>query len=356
MNKEYVYLIAEDLYNKAAGHNLYNRNWLFAIYKSLLVANEGNNEEIIWRNEYKQWKIDHNCRAAKSQANRNRTILQKIRLSNITEDSANIEAEFNKGRVVIEQCIYRKDGFQSGLWRIPNPNGKTVLLSAFERDELFRATLPDCDEICEPEVDVPQTVVEIAAEQTVGEIGPEPQQNSSKFLALKCLLDQIRSVYGQSNDATQRSFIETVVGAAIFYLPTSINKHFTGYISVAAIKGFVNGQRRVKDHTTPRKFAARELLKSPLRLDELKSKYHDHLARYMYVTSTENSLLKNYYETYDNYDDALVAFQIEKFPLNYQREFSSHNELERFIRFLDGKNIQNKSKEELGELLDEFRN
>ena len=38
MNTEYLYLGAEQLYLNASGHPMSNRNWLAAIYKSLLVA------------------------------------------------------------------------------------------------------------------------------------------------------------------------------------------------------------------------------------------------------------------------------------------------------------------------------
>jgi hypothetical protein len=51
----------------------------------------------------------------------------------------------------------------------------------------------------------------------------------------------------------------------------------------------------------------------------------------------------------------MEAFQIEKFPTNDAEKFKSHNELDKFIIFLNGKNIQGMTKEEIMALLWEFR-
>ena len=39
MKRTYANLIAEKLYFNVAGNSLCNRNWLFSIYKSLLISN-----------------------------------------------------------------------------------------------------------------------------------------------------------------------------------------------------------------------------------------------------------------------------------------------------------------------------
>jgi hypothetical protein len=49
------------------------------------------------------------------------------------------------------------------------------------------------------------------------------------------------------------------------------------------------------------------------------------------------------------------AFQIEKFPTIDTFKFISHNELDRFLLYLNDKNVQNKSKQDLMELLIAFR-
>jgi WD40 repeat protein len=59
----------------------------------------------------------------------------------------------------------------------------------------------------------------------------------------------------------------------------------------------------------------------------------------MYITSSENSILVNYYEEHENHNQAMEALQIEKFPTNDAEKFISHNELDKFILYLNGKNI-----------------
>lgn len=366
MNKEYIYLIAEQLYLNTTDHPLCNRNWLFAIYKSLLVANEGDTEPIIWT-KYNQWKIDHNCRASKTTAKANNTYIVDFSISLVDENCADIKVTFNKKGLVIEPvlCAYKKDAFTNDMWEFRNPNNESVLLSPYERDQLFNTSVQNAeatfvDTINEVEVVIEETpLVEKSKTKTKSskkskKSMTDEQVREMKFTALNVLLDQIRETYTQIEDPNQRSYLEVVIGAAIFYLP-SLNAHFNGYISINALKGYLKKERRVKDHIYPRKLAARELLSRKLTLEELMSRYHDHLAQYMYITSSENSVLVNYYEEHENHDLAMEAFQIEKFPTNEAEKFVSHNELDKFILFLNCKNVQGMAKEELMVLLREFR-
>ncbi len=366
MNKEYVYLIAEQLYLNTTDHPLCNRNWLFAIYKSLLVANEGDTEPIIWT-KYNQWKIDHNCRASKTTAKANNTYIVDFSISLVDENCAEIKVTFNKKGLVTEPvlCTYKKDAFTYDMWEFRNPNNESVLLSPYERDQLFNTSVQNAeatfvDDINETVVVIEDTLlVEKSKTKTKSskkskKSMTDEQVREMKFTALNVLLDQIRETYTQIEDPNQRSYLEVVIGAAIFYLP-SLNAHFNGYISINALKGYLKKERRVKDHIYPRKLAARELLSRKLTLEELMSRYHDHLAQYMYITSSENSVLVNYYEAHENHDLAMEAFQIEKFPTNEAEKFVSHNELDKFILFLNGKNVQGMTKDEIMALLKEFR-
>lgn len=366
MNKEYVYLIAEQLYLNTTNHTLCNRNWLFAIYKSLLVANEGDLEPIVWT-KYNQWKIDHNCRASKTTAKANNTYIVDFSISMVDDHCAEIKVTFNKKGLVTEpvNCIYSKNSFNNDMWESRNPNNESVLLSPYERDQLFNTSVQKAeanfvDDINEIAIVIEETPV---VEKTTNKSkAPKKSKKSMtdeqirvmEFTALNVLLDQIRETYTQIEDPNQRSYLEVVIGAAIFYLP-SLNAHFNGFISINALKGYLKKERRVKDHIYPRKLAARELLTKKLTLEELMSRYHDHLAQYMYITSSENSILVNYYEEHENHDIAMEAFQIEKFPTNEADKFKSHNELDKFILFLNGKNVQTMNKEEIMELLAEFR-
>jgi hypothetical protein len=366
MNKEYVYLIAEQLYLNTTDHSLCNRNWLFAIYKSLLVTNEGDAEPIIWT-KYNQWKIDHNCRASKTKAKGNNTHITDFNMILENEDCVAIKVTFIKKGLATEPitCSYKRIAFANDMWEFRNPNNESVLLSAYERDQLFNASIQNAeanfvDEINEAAVIIEETPVDARniekskRTKKSNKSMTDEQIREMKFTALNLLLDQIRETYTKIEDPNQRSYLEVVIGAAIFYLP-SLNAHFNGFISINALKGYLKKERRVKDHIYPRKLAARELLSSKLTLDELTSRYHDHLAQFMYITSSENSILVNYYEEHENHDLAMEAFQIEKFPTNDVDKFKSHNELDKFIIFLNGKNVQGMTKEEIMLLLKEFR-
>jgi hypothetical protein len=368
MNKEYVYLIAEKLYLNAAKEPLCNRNWLFAIYKALLIANEGDTETIKWT-QYNQWKIDHNCRAAKTTAKANNSYIIDFNLTLNDENTAKIKVVFNKKGVTTKpiECIYNARSFINEMWEVKNPNNESILLSAFERDRLYNASVQNIEPIAAQVIEAfiqvkpsvqdqtqpDNTIIPDTYKKTKKKMNDE-QVRDMKFVALNVLLNQIRETYNQIEDSNQKSYLEVVIGAAIFYLPT-LNSHFNGFISINALKGYLKNERRVKDHIYPRKLAAKTLLKNPLSLDALKKQYHDELAKFMYITSSENSILVNYYEEYVDHDQAMEAFQIVKFPTSNEEKFISHNELDKFILFLGGKNVQGKNKEELMELLQEFR-
>jgi len=141
MNTEYLYLVAEQLYLNASGHPMCNRNWIAAIYKSLLVANRGDAEEILWT-KYNEWKIDHNCRAARSTAKTNKSKIISFNMVPTDLTAFEIVVTIQKGTDVISKTIiYKKDAFPEGLWRVKNPKNDTVLSNQFERDQLFEESL-----------------------------------------------------------------------------------------------------------------------------------------------------------------------------------------------------------------------
>lgn len=374
MNNEFIYLISEKLYSNASVDTLCNRSWLFAIYKSLLVTNKNDTKPIVWT-KYNQWQIDHNCRASKSTAVENKTVLESYSIKLINNNEAEIKGFFSKkGLHFDETLVYSREGFISELWEVKNPNGESVLMGAFERDKLYESSLEPLEELdkethaVQPVPEIPEIIVQpiqqkarqvpapVQTEQTSPTTKKERDEHARrmKFVALKILLDQMREEYNNMDNPQQRSFIEVVIGAAIFYLPTT-HTHFSGFISIEAIKGYKNGNRLVKDHIFPRKLAAKELLRKSYSLEELMLKYHDELSQFMYVTSRENSLLVNYYEDHDSHDDALNAFQIGKFPVTESDKFTSHKELSSFLSFIENKRIDNSGVDDLMVLLNEFR-
>lgn len=350
----HAYLIAEKLYFNATSNSLCNRNWLFSIYKSLLISNANDNEEIIWT-KHKQWNIDHNSRAAKSKANKKGISIIEFDLSVVDENTVLLNVTFSEGGLITEGIpyVYRRDSFLNSLWDLKNAKQETILLGQHERDQLFESSIYSSDEI--------EVKSEAILSNKKGEKSKKGAKKESKahtrhmkFIALTNLLDQIREIYHSTEEPNQRSFMEVVLGAAIFYLP-SLNSHFNGFISVGALKGYLTGDRRVKDHIYPRKKAARELLSKKFTAAELIDRYHNHLATYMYITSSENSYLINYFESHEDHDEAMRALGIEKFPTSKKEKFESHKELSKFLVTVDAKAAQKMNAKELMKLLREFR-
>jgi hypothetical protein len=380
MNTEFLYLVAEQLYLNAAQHPMSNRLWLPAIYKSLLASNRGDQEDILWT-KYNQWKIDHNCRASRSNAKTNQSKIISFDIQDQGMEKNLIKVIIEKKMKIIDiQVKYRREDFPKGLWEFKNPKNKSVLSSFLEADALYDASVYESNQDAElsssfdpkendslkpkvlnislySDLDGGDLEYETQVAQALVKTKSNPaleHGREMKFQALKSLLDQVRDSFHQNEDFHQKSYLLTVIAAAIFYLP-SLHFHFSGYISVAALKGYLKGQRRVKDHIFPRKQAAKELLKREYSLEKLKEKYHNELAKYMYVTPTENSQLINFYEDHVDYKIAIEALQIEEFPSSGVARFSSHRELDQFLVFLSTKEVNKMSKEELNQLLLEFR-
>ena len=354
MKRTQAYLIAEKLYFNAASNSFCNRNWLFTIYKSLLVSNANDKEEIKWT-KYNQWKIDHNCRAAKAAAKKNGFKIDHLSLTIINDNKAALKVSFSKGCLKSESinCVYERDSFLKSLWEFKNHKQEAVLLNQNERDQLFESSIYSSDEI-EEEIEVSSSADKGKKSKKRAKKESDDHVRNMKFIALNNLLDNIRDLYHQTDEQNQLSYLQVVIGAAVFYLP-SLNSHFNGFISIAALKGYLKGDKRVKDHIYPRKLAARELLSKKLSVEELTDRYHSHLATYMYITSTENSDLINYYESHENHDEAMKQLGIVKFPTTEKEKFVSHKELNKFIGDIDAKAAQKMTKEELMEFLKEFR-
>ena len=98
-----------------------------------------------------------------------------------------------------------------------------------------------------------------------------------------------------------RQLLETMVGAAIWYLPQG-KELWTGEISVEALKKLSETKKissLTKDHKYPRKVAAAELFKIdwseiPNPCDEIVNRYQRKYGLFNYVTSTENKRLVKY--------------------------------------------------------------
>ena len=117
------------------------------------------------------------------------------------------------------------------------------------------------------------------------------QKVKTKCEALLNLIICIQPFYHKSNDEKKR-FIETTIGAAIFYLPKKNSVLFTGKISKEAKRK----SEKSEDHLYPRKIAAAELLN--IKWDKIKDPNQNLVnlfikkyGRYNYVSKSENKKL-----------------------------------------------------------------
>ena len=104
------------------------------------------------------------------------------------------------------------------------------------------------------------------------------------------MLHALASSYISATDA-QKQFIETTIGAALFYLPANKSQHFTGCVS----EEYLNGGKECKEHLYPRKYSARQLLiNPPADIDELIDICNHKYLQYNITTPAENRRLLPY--------------------------------------------------------------
>lgn len=130
---------------------------------------------------------------------------------------------------------------------------------------------------------------------------------------------KLGTVYvGPAVNDTQRHYIETIVGAALWYLPTS-KELWTGAISVRALREFhpdsgIKKPRLTEDHEFPRKVSAVELMQRAWEDTDpsaaMLQLYLEKYGRFNYITPTENKVLVKYQKVHvfeqpvDAYRDA----------------------------------------------------
>ena len=136
-----------------------------------------------------------------------------------------------------------------------------------------------------------------------------------KCKTLEKVIRQLSPIYKQTNDHKQKDYLETIVGAAIWYLPTGQNL-YSGKISEKAIAEVKNGKKwsqLTKEHIFPRKKAGRDLLKN-LNKESLQNAYINQYGRYHLVTSKENKELVKFQKENDyNWEKAYKEVKIKLF-------------------------------------------
>ena len=116
-----------------------------------------------------------------------------------------------------------------------------------------------------------------------------------KYKCIFALVNCIKNEYEKMSDK-QKAFIETVIGASIYYT----KNHYGGKSSEEAIKN----RKKIKptpDHIIPRKYAARELLTSNFPEEETIIRIRDEYSKIYYVTKEENGRMRKYQKT-DSFD------------------------------------------------------
>ncbi|MBB5226538.1 hypothetical protein DYE50_06555 [Treponema ruminis] len=122
----------------------------------------------------------------------------------------------------------------------------------------------------------------------------QEQKALERCEALAELVLGVKDKYKNATD-NQKAFIETTIGAALWYLP-ELENSFTGYISINCLKTFKDGKPKIsEEHLFPRKISARELLKEKeINGNKVFSLYKEKFCKLCFVTSEENKQAKTH--------------------------------------------------------------
>lgn len=112
---------------------------------------------------------------------------------------------------------------------------------------------------------------------------------------LAALISGVHEAYSSpSTTEDQKSFIETTIGAALWYIP-KINESFSGLISKKLLESFScqnsNEVKISEEHIYPRKISASKLLemdKEKITADEVYKYYVDFFCKLCLITPQEN--------------------------------------------------------------------
>ena len=321
--KTQLSLVSEYLYNIISFHEEARPTWKSAIYCALLKS-KSEDFDIKWT-KYNEWSLAHQLRACKSSSKKQNLYIDYLNISGCNKTNVIINVTFNPNEII--KITLDESHFIKGLWEIENPNQVTILLNKEEAELIFELIKSFC---IEPHID----------------------DDHPKFVVLKKLLHCSKIIYRDLEESKERTFLETIIGAAIFYLPNRVNEHFSGYISIEAIKSYLNSGKMVKDHMMPRRYSAARVLNSEYSLENFVTDFHNEFASFMYVTSKENKKLVNYDD--DSYDNALIRLEIEKFPSHESKKFT-HSELFLFLKHLKENEIQINSYSDATSALSNFR-
>ena len=110
------------------------------------------------------------------------------------------------------------------------------------------------------------------------------EKKESKYKAFHALLKGLAETYENADEAAKQ-FLETTVGAALFYLPSSKALHYSGFITQEAL----DSGNETQEHMFPRKIAAEGLLTDvPETPEELMRQCDAIYLRFHIVTPKQN--------------------------------------------------------------------
>ncbi len=285
------------------------------IHLLLTIKNDDINNDLAINNS-NQIKIDHSARASISTYGLN--TLANFSLNNVN-DSVRVSYTLNRNnRNPIErELIFHVIPEQLDYHPVLVERGLNSYLE--ERQTLFS--------------------------QIRGVSSPVIDEVDGKIVALHCFLsallsvpELVRQISNNVNPIYQERFLQTILGAALFYCPRRRDTHWDRRISLAALRGkVVNNKHWTTDHINPRRKGAMDLMNAfrgnIMSVDDLNEFYHNQLAPFTYLDSHENRRLINYFLEHDNYENALHANGIEMIPANEER-FIDNAELNRFVRYM----------------------
>lgn len=118
------------------------------------------------------------------------------------------------------------------------------------------------------------------------------------YVLRECIISLSEIYHDTNTNEDQKRLIETMIGAAIWYLPSDLDL-WTGKVSEEALKLIKQGtpiSRLTKEHEFPRKLAAKEVLTSELNnLKKTESRFFElyttKYGKWNLVTPKENKIL-----------------------------------------------------------------
>lgn len=320
--------IAEALYGEIENEETSRSAWAYSLYY-VLCKSCGKKPPASpkWEDNYKQWNIDHLYRGA-------------------------LSSKAKKGKIPVCSVISSqklRNGIKITIGVLGTREMKVdVSISKTLFEDLYAKSLNE-NRLFILESEVEQII------SALGEIGlrENTAAQNCRIDALWRMVKEIRTVYCDA-EADDKAFIETVIGAALFYLPHPVNECFNGYCSFDALRNALKDKRIVKEHLFPRKRAGKDVLENNYNRELFYNKVKDEYRTFMYLTSEENKATINYEGTHD---EALSRLNIIKFPNITPNPFIKNHTL--FKNFINWAKLQvSKNKEivleEAEELLNRF--